>query len=79
MKDVTMEIGEAAAICLCPGCPTYVKCDESVAFCLYPEGKSSCISTERGCLCGGCPVHDMQGFAYGYYCTQGSEIAQSGS
>jgi hypothetical protein len=68
---------EAATICICPECPTFVACDESVAFCVYAEGKSACITEEKGCICGGCPVHDMENFLYGYYCTQGSEVAQA--
>jgi hypothetical protein len=72
-----MDLQQAAGMCICPECPTYVNCDESVAFCYYPEGKSSCIIKERGCLCTGCPVHDLSGFEYGYYCTQGGEQTQA--
>ena len=74
-----MDREEAATICICPQCPTYVACGESVAFCLSTGGKSSCISEEKGCLCNGCPVHDMSDFQYGYYCTQGSEAVQRGA
>lgn len=74
-----MERSEAEEICLCPECPTYVSCGEPVAFCLAPQGKSSCIEKEKGCLCNGCPVHDRLKFRYGYYCTHGSEQAQLGA
>ncbi len=71
-----MDRTEAQSICICPECPTYVACNEPVAFCLAEEGKSACIVTQRGCICSGCPVHDQMKFLYGYYCTEGSEAAQ---
>jgi hypothetical protein len=72
-----MDHAKAQDACICPECPTYVSCDgELVAFCLYAEGKSACITEQRGCICGGCPVHAQMGFRYGYYCVNGSEAAQ---
>jgi hypothetical protein len=72
-----VDLEQAQEICICPECPTYVACEgENPAFCLYEEGKSSCITEQRGCICGGCPVHAKEGFLYGYYCTSGSEAAQ---
>ncbi len=73
-----MDKTEAEKICICPDCPTYVPCEESVSFCLYPLGQSQCISAEHGCVCGGCPVHDADNMLFGYYCTHGSEAAQAG-
>ncbi|MCD4821867.1 MAG: DUF2769 domain-containing protein [Methanococcoides sp.] len=41
-------------------------------------GKSSCITEEKGCICGGCPVTEKLGLTHGYYCTCGSEKEQLG-
>lgn len=71
-----MDRAEAERICICPECPTYVDCDEPVAFCMLEEGTSKCITKPHGCICGGCPVHDQMGFLFGYYCIEGSEAAQ---
>jgi hypothetical protein len=72
-----MDKVKAEEVCICPECPTYESCDgEMPAFCLCESGHSACITAERGCICGGCPVHAEEGFVYGYYCTRGSEAAQ---
>lgn len=73
-----MEIGEARDQCICPDCPTYLDCSEPTAFCLYLEGRSSCIATERGCICPGCPVYASEDLQFDFYCTQGSEKARAG-
>jgi hypothetical protein len=41
-------------------------------------GKSGCITEEKGCICGGCPVTNKLGLKHAYYCTKGSEREQSG-
>jgi hypothetical protein len=72
-----VDLEKAQEICICPECPTYLSCDgDTLAFCLHVEGKSSCISGQHGCICGGCPVHAQEGFTYGYYCMNGSEAEQ---
>jgi hypothetical protein len=48
-----------------------------MAFCLYAQGKSSCIKTENGCICPGCPVYAADAMKAMYYCTRGSEAAQT--
>jgi hypothetical protein len=35
-------------------------------FCAFE--KSSCIDTEKGCLCGGCEVHKKYGLEKMYFC-----------
>ncbi len=73
---MAMDRKTATGLCLCPRCPTFVKCNEEIAFCLSPAGTSACIKTEKGCLCPGCPVQDSEGFTHVYYCIRGSEAAQ---
>lgn len=72
-----MDKPEAEALCICRDCPTYFDCDEPLAFCLYEQGKSSCITVERGCICPSCPVHTQGDLKLNLYCTRGSEKAQS--
>ncbi|HEY5112801.1 MAG TPA: DUF2769 domain-containing protein [Coriobacteriia bacterium] len=74
-----MDLQEAADLCTCPECPSYFDCGESLAFCLYQEGKSSCIQVERGCICPGCPVYAAEDLKFHFYCTRGSEKALAGS
>ncbi len=71
-----MDRTTAAGLCLCPKCPTYVRCNEMIAFCLAPSGKSACITKEKGCLCPGCPVQEKEGFIHVYYCIRGPESVQ---
>jgi len=70
-----MDAKEANGKCICKMCPTYVKCDESVAYCFV--GKSRCITKENGCLCPGCPVQAKTGFGHVFYCTRGAEKVQA--
>jgi hypothetical protein len=74
-----MDLNEAADMCICAACPTYFDCSEPLAFCLYAEGKSSCISVERGCICPTCPVQTAEGFVHSLYCTRGSAKTMGGS
>lgn len=66
---------EALGKCICKVCPSYVKCDENVAYCLGE--KSWCIVKERGCLCPGCPVQAKTGFVHTFYCMRGPEKVQA--
>jgi hypothetical protein len=60
---------EEIKLCICRKCPSYVKCDENVAFCY--NGKSKCIKKENGCLCPACPVQSKAGFSGVFYCIRG--------
>lgn len=71
-----MDRMKAGERCLCRMCPSYVKCEEEIAFCLSAGGRSACITEEKGCLCPGCPVLDEMGFLHVYYCVRGSENDQ---
>ncbi len=71
-----MEREEATGLCMCTLCPSFVDCEEEIAFCLAPGGKSICITEENGCLCPGCPVLEKEGFQHVYYCTRGAETDQ---
>jgi hypothetical protein len=87
MEDKQMEMSEeemeekknmVIQMCICKGCPSFVDCGEDIGYCFPTIGKSSCISEEKGCTCGTCPVTEKMGLKHGYYCTRGSEKEQSG-
>ncbi len=65
-------------MCVCSKCPSWVDCGEKGGFCFPAIGKSGCITEEKGCICGGCPVTEKMGLKHAYYCTKGSEAEQSG-
>lgn len=65
------------SMCICPSCPSWVECDEDGGFCFVTIGKSECISEEKGCVCGQCPVTEELGLTHEFYCTRGSDEAQS--
>jgi hypothetical protein len=54
--------------CICPMCPSYVKCGEPLAYCLPGVSISQCIKSELGCICPGCPVQEKMGYTKDYYC-----------
>ncbi len=72
-----MDRAEAERECTCPLCPSFVKCDEPLAYCLTEVGRSRCIKMEKGCLCPECPVQSEMKFKHDYYCIYGDEQAQS--
>jgi len=63
----------AISICVCRACPSFVGCLEEIAYCFPTIGKSKCISEEKGCICGSCPLTEKMGLKHGYYCNRGSE------
>ncbi|GAJ05980.1 unnamed protein product [marine sediment metagenome] len=65
-------------MCICKNCPSWVECNEQGGFCFPTIGKSKCITEEKGCICGGCPVTEKMGLKHIYFCTKGSEKEQSG-
>ncbi|MDF0593124.1 DUF2769 domain-containing protein [Methanotrichaceae archaeon M04Ac] len=64
-------------MCTCKSCPSFVECGEEGGFCFVTIGKSGCISEEKGCICGGCPVYEKMGLSKMYYCLRGSEKEQT--
>ena len=70
-----MDFSQAASRCICRNCPSYFDCGEPLAFCLYEQGASGCITIERGCVCPACPVQAANQFGHVFYCTQGNEKA----
>jgi len=68
----------AIEMCTCRACPSFKDCGEETAFCFPTIGKSKCITEEKGCICGSCPVTEKMGLKHGYYCIKGSEKEQSG-
>jgi len=76
-EDGTMDRTQAVGLCICRMCPSYLDCNEEIAYCLAETGTSGCIRSEGGCLCPGCPVQEEEDFRHVYYCTRGSETGQS--
>ncbi|MGC9514911.1 DUF2769 domain-containing protein [Methanocrinis sp.] len=64
-------------MCTCKSCPSFVECGEEGGFCFVTIGKSGCISEEKGCICGGCPVYEKMELSKMYYCLRGSEKEQT--
>ncbi|NTU89106.1 MAG: DUF2769 domain-containing protein [Actinobacteria bacterium] len=62
------EIEELQARCICPMCPSFVKCDEPIAYCLPDIKTSTCIASKSGCICPGCPVYEQLKLDRDYYC-----------
>lgn len=85
MENMSMEDKMRFVIenCICEGCPSYKDCsteggEKELGFCFPTIGKSACITEEKGCTCGGCPVYAKLGLKFLYYCTRGSEKGQAG-
>jgi hypothetical protein len=61
-----------SAQCICPLCPSYVKCQEPNGYCL-PEVKASvCIKFKNGCICTSCPVAEQMGYDGEFFCLAGA-------
>lgn len=62
-----------AGECLCPGCPTYNRCMGDASLALFcSRGKTECNPSDKGCICGECPVwleYSLDGY---YYCMNGA-------
>lgn len=65
-------------MCICAKCPSWIECDEKGGFCFPTIGKSKCITEEKGCTCGMCPVTTKIDLKNIYFCTKGSEKEQLG-
>lgn len=57
--------------CICKACPSFDECKERIAYCL--NEKSKCIKIKKGCICGGCPIHEELGLKKFYYCLSGKD------
>jgi len=60
--------------CICRICPTFMQsdCPKSKKEGLYcAKGKTACNLSEKGCLCGSCPVHEENRLEGGYFCLKG--------
>ena len=78
-EEMMKKVGEVKNVCknFCGKCPSYEGTGETdFGFC--STGKSQKITEEKGCICGGCPVTEMMGLRWGYYCTKGSGREQAG-
>ena len=69
---------DAQGDCICAVCPSYIACDELVAYCLSDAGRSKCIAAEVACMCPDCPVQSKMGYFAQFYCTRGNAQEQSG-
>jgi hypothetical protein len=54
--------------CICRICPSHEDCGEPIGYCLPEVHKSSCITSELGCVCTGCPVWEKLKLDREYYC-----------
>lgn len=70
VKDTVLDM------CICRECPSFIECGERGGFCFPIMGKSGCITEEKGCICGKCPLHAQMGLKNMYYCIRGSEKDQ---
>lgn len=68
---------DAQGDCICAVCPSYIVCDELVAYCLSDAGKSKCIDAEIACMCPDCAVQAKMGYSDQFYCTRGKALQQS--
>jgi hypothetical protein len=63
------DIKENSEKCICKSCPSKDECMNNNKEWFYcARGKSKCNVTQKGCLCGGCPITSkfkLKGF---YYC-----------
>ncbi|MBP2146931.1 hypothetical protein J2129_002385 [Methanofollis sp. W23] len=66
------------SLCTCTECPSFEDCGEEGGYCFPSIGMSACITAEKGCICGGCPVYEKMGLEHIYYCSRGSEKDQAG-
>ncbi len=83
MGEISMEekMSYVLSNCMCEKCSSYKNCSaeggkKELGFCFPKIGKSVCITEEKGCICGSCPVYSKLGLRYMYYCTRGSEKDQ---
>lgn len=59
---------ELQAQCICAMCPSFKDCGEPIGYCLPGVATSTCIKSELGCVCPGCPVYDQLELDSDYYC-----------
>jgi hypothetical protein len=60
--------------CRCPGCPTWHSSDcpkEKTEYLYCAKGKTACDLSDKGCLCGMCPVFEENNLSGGYFCFNG--------
>lgn len=69
MIDKKIDKKKALSLCICRGCPSFVKCSEEIAYCV--NEKSKCIKNKKGCICPGCRVQIENGFKRVFYCIDG--------
>jgi len=74
IEDFKKKLPMVQEMCICKGCPSYVKDETVVGFCHPLVGKSKKITEEKGCICASCPVYKKMKMKFGYYCTRGSEM-----
>jgi len=78
MEEMDQKKAMVLEMCICANCPSWVECGENGGYCFPTIGKSGCITEEKGCTCGGCPVTEKMSLKNIYFCTKGSEKEQSG-
>lgn len=76
-EEMKQKMEMVLSMCTCKSCPSWIDCGEKGGYCFQLIGKSSCITEEKGCICGGCPVTAKMELKHIYFCTKGSEKKQS--
>jgi hypothetical protein len=65
---------ENMAKCICGQCPSHDACmKEKMEGLFCAKGKSSCEVTQKGCICGVCPLTPEFSLSKLYYCETGTE------
>jgi len=81
-ETTTERLKRVEAMCICEGCPTYLRLgetDDYIAYCFPTRGKSKKIKEEAGCICPSCPVWTEMNFTKDFFCTRGTEKQQKGT
>lgn len=68
------DIKENSDKCICPRCPSQGECmnkNNELLFCA--RGKSKCVVSQKGCVCGACPITSKYKLSGYYYCIKGKD------
>ena len=61
--------------CICPKCPTWMSSDcpkNKIEGFYCAKGKTTCNLTDKGCICGTCPLWEEYSLSKGYFCLNGA-------
>jgi len=81
-KPTSKRLKRVEAMCICEGCPTYLRLgetDDYIAYCFPTRGKSKKIKEEDSCICPSCLIWAEMNFTKDFFCTRGTEEQQKGT